>query len=225
MERQENPPRDPYFKPFPTRLRAQMEEREATQQMLADYVGVTRQAISLYINGQSLPDIEKLERMADYFNVSTDWLLGRSEAKNQDNHNTVQETGLSEAAVNKLKDWHEKRTETDKNGVSVTVVMHTKAPRELSELIEHRQLRKLIDLICALKYMAGDKRRLLDREAVLGPNKIESLMKEIGRNNTRDYIMFMLQDTFRQMLDDIAPYTPMEEVRPATQADIDKLLS
>jgi len=27
------------------------------------------------------------------------------------------------------------------------------------------------------------------------------------------------------MLDDIAPYTPMEEVRPATQADIDKLLS
>jgi hypothetical protein len=33
--------------------------------------------------------------------------------------------------------------------------------------------------------------------------------------------MFMLQDTFRQMLDDIAPYTPMEEVGPATQADID----
>ena len=208
-------------KPFPSRLRQLMAETGTTQEELAEAVGVQRQTISKYASGQNTPDIEKFEKIADFFGVSFDYLLGRSDAKHRENQSVVEEAGLSEEVVNKLKNWHEKRTETDKNGVSVTVVMHTKAPRELSELIEHRQLRKLIDLICALKYMAGDKRRLLDREAVLGPNKIESLMKEIGRNNTRDYIMFMLQDTFRQMLDDIAPYTPMEEVGPATQADID----
>ena len=36
------------------------------------------------INKKTMPTVEHLERMADYFNVSIDWLLGRTERRNYD---------------------------------------------------------------------------------------------------------------------------------------------
>ena len=43
--------------------------------------GVTRQAVSAYSLGVSLPDIDKSEGIADYFEVSTGYLLWRTEVK------------------------------------------------------------------------------------------------------------------------------------------------
>ena len=67
--------------------------------------------------------------------------------------------------------------------------------------------------------MAGDKRRLSwTGKRYLGQNKIgKSLMKRNRKEqHQRLKIMFMLWDTPRQIIDDIAPYTLMEEMRPAT---------
>lgn len=61
--------------PFPTKLNHLLEERNVTQQMLADHLGVTRQSISKYIHGQTVPDIYTAQRIADYFHVSVGYLI------------------------------------------------------------------------------------------------------------------------------------------------------
>ncbi|MDR2047120.1 MAG: helix-turn-helix domain-containing protein [Clostridiales bacterium] len=56
-----------------------MRHGDTNQQKLADFIGVTRQAVSAYTLGVSLPDIEKFEKIADFFGVSTEYLLGRTD--------------------------------------------------------------------------------------------------------------------------------------------------
>ena len=48
-----------------------------TQEMLADQLGVTAAAVSKWEKNYTLPDLLMLSALADYFEVSTDELLGR----------------------------------------------------------------------------------------------------------------------------------------------------
>ena len=90
-----------YNSPFATNIRSLMEERGTTQDELAQAVGRTRQTISQYVNGISEPGYETLVKIADFFNVSADFLLGRTEAKTTDSttQSIVCSTGLSERSV------------------------------------------------------------------------------------------------------------------------------
>lgn len=49
-----------------------------TQQKLSQYISVTPKMISFYENNQRLPSIEILIKLANYFNVSVDYLLGQT---------------------------------------------------------------------------------------------------------------------------------------------------
>lgn len=51
--------------------------RHLTQQQLADNLGVAKSTISLYESGQRRPSYEQLEAIGDYFNVDTNYLLGK----------------------------------------------------------------------------------------------------------------------------------------------------
>lgn len=53
------------------------QDRKMTQEDLAKVLFVTSGTISNYENGVHLPDIEKLISLADFFDVTTDYLLGR----------------------------------------------------------------------------------------------------------------------------------------------------
>ena len=46
-----------------------------SQEELADKIGVSRQAVSKWESEQSLPDVERIVLMSDYFEVTTDYLL------------------------------------------------------------------------------------------------------------------------------------------------------
>ena len=46
-----------------------------SQEELADKIGVTRQAVSKWESEQSIPDMEKVILLSDYFEVTTDYLL------------------------------------------------------------------------------------------------------------------------------------------------------
>ena len=61
--------------PFPSKLRRLMEKNGTTQQQLADVIGVTRQTISQYTGGRTVPDIYTVQLIADYFRVSVISLL------------------------------------------------------------------------------------------------------------------------------------------------------
>lgn len=53
-------------------------DRKMTQKELSEVIYVTTGTISNYENDRYLPDIEKLIMLADYFNVTIDYLLGRA---------------------------------------------------------------------------------------------------------------------------------------------------
>jgi|GEM_PF-3191167 len=67
------------------RLRLLRTERNITQEQLGKILGVGKTAISQYENSVRRPDAVMIRHMAEFFNVSTDYLLGL-ENHNGDNH-------------------------------------------------------------------------------------------------------------------------------------------
>lgn len=51
--------------------------KNVTQDELAKALNISRSAVGMYEKGDREPDYETLETIADYFNVSIDYLLGR----------------------------------------------------------------------------------------------------------------------------------------------------
>ena len=64
---------------FAERLRAARELRKMSQGDLAAKSGLQPSAISHFETGGRSPSFENLKRLADALNVTTDYLLGRSE--------------------------------------------------------------------------------------------------------------------------------------------------
>lgn len=56
-------------------------KKNVTQEELAAQLGVTAAAVSKWENGYTLPDVLMLCAIADYFDVTTDALLGREKSK------------------------------------------------------------------------------------------------------------------------------------------------
>lgn len=68
---------------FAKRLKAEREKRKAkdpkwTQGYVADRVGVARSTYTAYEAGTKQPPMETLSKLADLFNVSTDYLHGKT---------------------------------------------------------------------------------------------------------------------------------------------------
>lgn len=64
------------------------QQKNINQAELGKIVGVGKTTISNYETGYSVPDLETLIKLADYFGVTTDYLLGRSD-KPQQNENLI----------------------------------------------------------------------------------------------------------------------------------------
>lgn len=63
---------------FKDRLKGLREDRDLTQDQIADILNITRSAVANYENGIREPDIHLLVKIADYFNISLDYLLCRT---------------------------------------------------------------------------------------------------------------------------------------------------
>lgn len=57
------------------RIQSLRKAKGITQEQLADAVGVSRQAVSKWEAEQSVPDLERVVAMAEYFDVTIDYLL------------------------------------------------------------------------------------------------------------------------------------------------------
>lgn len=71
---------------FGNNLKDLRETRNITQGQLAEYLQVSRPTIAGYETKSRQPDFEKLEKIANYFHVSIDYLISGSEAANIDIH-------------------------------------------------------------------------------------------------------------------------------------------
>ncbi|HIQ90743.1 MAG TPA: helix-turn-helix transcriptional regulator [Candidatus Coprosoma intestinipullorum] len=68
---------------FSDNLRLLRTKHRLSQKEIGDIVGVTSQAISKWENGIAEPDNDSLLKLSNYFNVSTDYLLGKNDVENQ----------------------------------------------------------------------------------------------------------------------------------------------
>lgn len=60
-------------------LKKLREKTGTTQRQLAEAIGVSQQSVNKYENHNIEPDIETLVRIADYFAVSVDTVIGHAE--------------------------------------------------------------------------------------------------------------------------------------------------
>ena len=61
------------------RIQEQRKKQNFTQDQLAEKLDVSRQAVSKWESGQSVPDVDKIVEMSGLFDVTTDYLLKGSE--------------------------------------------------------------------------------------------------------------------------------------------------
>lgn len=71
------------------RIKELRKQQNITQQQLSNYLGITQATLSGWENEKFEIDNNSLMKCADYFNVSLDYLLGRTEEKNTDEKDDI----------------------------------------------------------------------------------------------------------------------------------------
>ncbi|MGU8398308.1 helix-turn-helix domain-containing protein [Clostridium perfringens] len=63
------------------RLKSLRNEKGVLQKDVAEYLKISTSAYGFYEQGKRIPDVETLNKLSDYYNVSIDYLLGKSNIK------------------------------------------------------------------------------------------------------------------------------------------------
>ncbi len=66
---------------FPRRLKAIRVEFGLKQHEVAEHLGLSDGGYRCYEQGKGYPDVPRLYKLAEYFNVSIDYLLGRTDKR------------------------------------------------------------------------------------------------------------------------------------------------
>lgn len=67
---------------FAERIKQLRIERGYTHKQLADLLGISESAVSMWETGQRSPTKERMYKIAEFFDVSFDYLTGKSDTKN-----------------------------------------------------------------------------------------------------------------------------------------------
>ena len=73
------------------RIKSLRLEAKITQQDLAKALNVHQTAVSQWETGRTNPDMSVVTMLADHFNISTDYLLGKTDTYNQSSPETKKE--------------------------------------------------------------------------------------------------------------------------------------
>lgn len=92
---------------FPSRLRDLRLNKGLNQNVFSEAIGISRSSVSSYEQGINIPDAETLAKFGDFFGVTYDYLLGRSDNKYMGTADIGKETGLSDEAIETLKHFLE----------------------------------------------------------------------------------------------------------------------
>lgn len=99
---------------FKDRLIKLRKELNLTQEELAKKIGYTRTAVSAWEIGRNEPSNSDTVKLAEYFNVSTDYLLGKTDIRNSGQQ--IDDV-LNEAMIGMSKEEYDKLTETQKKQI------------------------------------------------------------------------------------------------------------
>lgn len=69
---------------FSSRLKYYRKDNKKTQEDMAKFLGIQRSTYGEYERGKIMPPMDKIQKLADYFNVSVDYLLGNTNFETHD---------------------------------------------------------------------------------------------------------------------------------------------
>lgn len=87
---------------FAQRVKQLRKNKHLTGEQLGNILGITKTGISYWENGRSVPDNEMLLKLADFFDVSIDYLLGKTDIETKIDKSTYY--GDYDEVVEYLKD-------------------------------------------------------------------------------------------------------------------------
>ncbi len=94
------------------RISSLRQELKLTQKELAEKFNISSSSIGMFEQNRRSPDSELLNRFADFFNVSVDYLLGRTDIKNSNDSKTetkayhnLDVSGLPDEAIEQVEDY------------------------------------------------------------------------------------------------------------------------
>ncbi len=192
---------------FSERLKKIMKEKNMTQAELAKKINVSRQSISLYINGDRNPDIAVLKSIAERLEVSADYLIGLSDVSSPDiNMNASCEyTGLSEEAMKILVSYKEYYAIKD-----IDYLIQADILLELSSVIENAK-----DGLDELKEDIDNLEKEIDvkeekKSSVIDTDYEFDLQEEIDRlkedleeaENRKDFLLWRTTKSIEKILKD-----------------------
>ncbi len=102
---------------FGQKFKTLRHEKELTQEDLSNefnaiyHYSFKKSSISQYENNNRIPEIDALKRWAEYFDVSIDWLLGRTDVRNAVAElevykaSKIDVSGLPDEAVKEILDF------------------------------------------------------------------------------------------------------------------------
>ena len=100
------------------RIKELRKKNALTMKRLGEIINVSEAAVSQYENGKRQPDYETLRKIADYFGVSTDYLLGREDNPTQSTDQQLE--GIDFALYGEIKDLTEEEKQDILNFVKFT---------------------------------------------------------------------------------------------------------
>lgn len=149
-----------YNQDFSDRLRKLMDENNITIIALATKLGITRQAVANYLACESMPNINVCADIAAFFDVSTDYLIGKDNQPKATDEALFNEYGLTAETLKKLRTLKEEAIGRDDYAYVLYI---------LNTLIQEENFEKESGLLNALSlYLAfnfKDYAYLLDRES------------------------------------------------------------
>ena len=107
------------------RIRLLRKEKKLTQEEMGKFLNMGKSTVSQYESDISRPDYETLQKITDLFNVSVDYILGRTDIRNYDMSNEKQIVSEKEASCSADEEKQVSSTffrifkEAEKKGISI----------------------------------------------------------------------------------------------------------
>lgn len=175
-----------------------MRKKNARQVDLSEVLDLgTRQAVARYTDGTASPTGDKISALADYFGVSTDYLLGRTdiETPNSDIQTICEYTGLDEKAVEKLRWYTTTHADRAFNRKAINGILNN------TEM--YAILKALYSAVRAEAICISSEREIITSETEFRPCDDENGKVILPANIAKDFFMRYAEDEFHRIVDDI----------------------
>ncbi|WP_249312641.1 helix-turn-helix domain-containing protein [Congzhengia minquanensis] len=96
------------------RIGLALKNADKKQKELAQYLNISDNTVSYFVNGSRTPNTEQIIKIADFLNVSADYLLCRTNVAKADMilQTIAKETGLSERAIERILELKQDKNDT-----------------------------------------------------------------------------------------------------------------